>query len=162
MRDQINKKFEEHWHKFGPKSSFHDFDKKLLKHSIGGMMKKKLVTFIILWIITKERTYGYELIKKLNEGWECPIEDDDLKEMQEDKKRRGREGLGSNRIYPILRDLERKGLIEGTWEMEGKRKIKYYEATQKGVVTMNKVQIILKTRTPPIFKEFIKENIFDD
>ncbi|MDR1722146.1 MAG: PadR family transcriptional regulator [Methanobrevibacter sp.] len=136
---------------------FTHMDKHMFKaHSTKKMFNKRILTLVILWIISKERTYGYALIKKLNEGWDNPIDDEDLEPLIKKK-----ESFGSNRIYPILRILESRGLIVGTTEMEGKRKIKYYEVTKKGILVLEKFRKIVRAKTPPIFKEFFEENFFD-
>ena len=72
---------------------------------------------MILWLISKERTHGYELMSKMNE-----ISPSQMKTVR-----------GTSKIYPILHDLEKAGLIEGTWEAHGKRKVKYYEITEEGI-----------------------------
>ncbi|KZX16052.1 PadR family transcriptional regulator [Methanobrevibacter filiformis] len=128
-----------------------DFDEKMLKHSAEGMMKRRMMIMIVLWIINKERTYGYELIKELNKG----IPNDDNSKIKAVKKH-----FGSNRIYPMLKILEHKELIVGTWEMDKNRKIKYYETTDRGKCVLKKLKSHLANNTPPIFKEFLEENFF--
>ena len=128
-----------------------DFDEKLLKRSTKGMLKRKMIAMIVLWVINKERTYGYELIKKLNEG---------TKSYNSNDSKKGH--IGPNRIYPILKLLERRKLIEGTWEMEGKRKIKYYETTDRGKLTLKKIKDHMAVETPLIVKEFLNENLFEN
>ena len=125
-----------------------DFDEKLLKRSTKGMLKRKMIAMVVLWLINKERTYGYDLIKKLNEG----TNPHNSKKYQ----------IGSNRVYPILKYLERKKLVEGTWEMEGKRKIKYYETTDRGKLALKKIKEHMALETPLIVKEFLNENLFEN
>ena len=71
---------------------------------------------MILWLISKKRIHGYELISKINE----------ISHSDEETVR------GPSKIYPVLHDLEEEGLIAGTWEAHGKRKIKYFEITKEG------------------------------
>ena len=40
-------------------------------------------------------------------------------------------------VYPILRELEEKGYIEGEWAFRGKRKMKIYEITDDGEKLLN-------------------------
>lgn len=156
---RFNKKFSEIHSKdkkFKDNNSFYDFEDKILKYGMHGMIKKKMVTMVILWTITKEKTYGYDLIKKLNENWCYGIDEEKI-----DSEKTKKKPFGSNRIYPILKILEKEDLIEGTWEKEGKRKIKYYEATEKGIYTIKRFKK-MKPNAPPIFKEFLKDILFDD
>lgn len=116
-----------------------DFDKGLLANLMNGFLK-----IIILWIITKERIHGYEIIKKMKEG----IETEGDIEFR---------GPGSNKIYPILHELEKKELIKGDWELQGKRKIKYYEATSKGINTIEVIKKKPHNNVPPLLREFWRD-----
>lgn len=70
---------------------------------------------MILTIIKKEETYGYEIIQSIRS-----ISDGNI-EWQE----------GS--LYPILKKLEKKELVRSRWSqtMSGKKR-KYYSITMKG------------------------------
>ncbi|MCL2687935.1 MAG: PadR family transcriptional regulator [Methanobrevibacter sp.] len=113
-----------------------NFDKTLISSLMKGFLK-----IIILWIITKERIHGYEIIKKMKEGIEAHP---DI-EFQ---------GPGPNKIYPILHDLEKKELIKGNWELHGKRRVKYYEATEKGLNTIEIMRKRPHKNIPPIMRKF--------
>ena len=114
-----------------------DYDVPIILSLMNGFLK-----LIILWIVSKERIHGYEIIKKMKEG------------LDDDIKKKGFVGPGSNRIYPILQELEKKGLIEGNLEFQGKRKVKYYEITEKGENTINILRKKPKKNIPPIIKDF--------
>ena len=81
-----------------------DFDRQLLR--------QMLHTFI-LWIISKGRIHGYELIKRL-----------------EDEK--GFKVVPASQLYPVLKDMAKKGLISQAKEMHGKRARKVYHITSAG------------------------------
>jgi DNA-binding PadR family transcriptional regulator len=118
-----------------------DFDKTLLSGFMKGFLK-----IIVLWIITKERIHGYEIIKK-------------MKVKHEESEEINFRGPGPNKIYPILHELEKKELIRGDWELQGKRKLKYYEATEKGMNTIDIIRVKPHKDVPPIIKEFWQEVI---
>jgi len=120
-------------------SKLKKYDIKLLK-SMKGFGKT-----LILWIISKERIHGYEIMSKINEG--NPVEPGQLQ---------GKPG----KIYPILHDLENAGLIEGTWEAHGKRKVKYYEITEEGVQTLERIKNVFKCHRTALLEEFWND-IFD-
>lgn len=53
-------------------------------------------------------------------------------------------------IYPMLRNMEDEGLVEGRWEGNGTRKtIRYYAITDKG----REALLIEKANIQPMFKE---------
>ncbi len=96
---------------------------------------------MILWLISKERTHGYELMSKINE----------ISPSANEKVR------GPSKIYPILHDLEKEGLIEGTWEAHGKRKMKYYEITEEGTQTLIRIRKVFMCHRTPILEEFWRD-----
>jgi PadR family transcriptional regulator, regulatory protein PadR len=70
---------------------------------------------LILSLLNSKQMYGYEIIKEL--------------EMKSDGIFSFKEGT----IYPILHNLEDKGLIVSYWgEGNGNRKRKYYKINDKG------------------------------
>ncbi len=78
-----------------------------------GSIVRGLSRAIILWLISRESLSGYRILKR-------------MKEMT------GRK-LHSGIIYPLLYELEDKNLIRGRWIRRGRRWIKYYSITDKGV-----------------------------
>jgi PadR family transcriptional regulator, regulatory protein PadR len=113
-----------------------EYDLKLLK-SMKGFGKT-----MILWLISKDRTHGYELMTKMN----------DISPSSEETV------SGPSKIYPILHDLEEAGLIEGTWEAQGKRKIKYYEITDEGIQTLVRIKRVFSChRKTKILEEFWRD-----
>lgn len=70
---------------------------------------------IILLIIRRQEIYGYEIIQKLRE------------------KTGGDLQVAEGTLYPVLRKMEAKEWIKGTWKkMESGRDRKYYSITSKG------------------------------
>jgi PadR family transcriptional regulator, regulatory protein PadR len=113
-----------------------EYDIKLLR-SMKGFGKT-----MILWLISKERIHGYELMSKLNQ----------INPSVEEKMKGG-----PGKIYPILHDLEKANLIEGTWEAHGKRKVKYYEITEEGNLTLARIRKVFRCHRTPILEEFWRE-----
>lgn len=69
----------------------------------------------VLKLLERGEMYGYELVEQL------------------DKKTEGVLNMGQSTLYPLLYNLEAKGLIEGVWrESEQGRERKYYRITGKG------------------------------
>ena len=111
-----------------------EYDMKLLR-SMKGFGKT-----MILWLISKDKIHGYELMNKMNE-------------LSPSKK-----AVSSpSQIYPILHDLEEAGLIEGTWDAQGKRKIKYYEITNEGIQTLHRIRTVFRCHKTQILEEFWRD-----
>lgn len=124
----------------GPDLSKHlknlkEYDRKLLK-SMKGFGKT-----MILWRISKGRIHGYELMSKINE----------ISPSAEEKV------SGPSKIYPVLHDLEEACLIVGTWEAHGKRKVKYYEITEEGIQTLNRIRKVFQCHRTPMLEEFWRD-----
>lgn len=113
-----------------------NYDKKMLRGIMRGFSK----TFI-LWIINKERQHGYEIMAKIN----ASPNSETVKVS------------GPSTIYPVLHELEEKGLIKGTWEHQGKRKIKYYDITAEGKATLLRIKKNFQHHLTPYKKEFLRE-----
>ncbi|QDV89435.1 lineage-specific thermal regulator protein [Phycisphaerae bacterium RAS2] len=69
----------------------------------------------ILKLLERHELYGYELIERLA------------------RQSNGVLTMGESTLYPLLYNLESKGLIEGIWrEADSGRRRKYYRLTKKG------------------------------
>ena len=83
----------------------------------GGPRRRDMFTLLVLHLISKSETgasYGNQLIERI-EG----ITD-------------GAVSLNPNTMYPLLRELEGGGLIEGRWEHPEKRSRRLYTVTDQG------------------------------
>ena len=81
------------------------FDKELIKGS---------TVTLVLNVLEGKPMYGYQLAKEI------------------EKRSEGIFRFPHGTLYPLLYNLERKGLIKGEWKVEGKRNRKYYSLTPKG------------------------------
>ena len=76
---------------------------------------KGVAPVVVLEILARGRMYGYELSVALEERSGNIL------------------SLGRGTLYPLLYNLEAKGLIKGEWdELESKRKRRYYTITSRG------------------------------
>lgn len=70
---------------------------------------------IVLAILNKEVSYGYEIIQK-------------VRELSDDKI-----NWAEGALYPVLHRLERQGLVQSEWQKtESGRRRKYYSITDDG------------------------------
>lgn len=124
--------------KFDPKC-LHKHEKKM----IGGFMRG-FGKIMILWLISKRRQHGYEIMTQIHES--SPYSS---------------KMPSTSMIYPVLHDLEKKGLIKGTWEQQGKRKVRYYEITKEGEESINRIRKIVadgrKMGENNLWKEFLED-----
>lgn len=74
-----------------------------------------LVKLLILHLLNNHDYYGNQLIENISNIF--------------DKKWEPSPGM----IYPLLRDLEDKGLIKGWWTEPDKKSKRYYKITDKGI-----------------------------
>lgn len=69
----------------------------------------------VLKLLERGEMYGYELVEALA------------------KRTEGVLGMGQSTLYPLLYNLEAKGLVKGVWrEADSGRDRKYYRLTNKG------------------------------
>ncbi|MGB5942144.1 MAG: helix-turn-helix transcriptional regulator [Leeuwenhoekiella sp.] len=84
---------------------------KLSKELIGASMIP-----LLLSIISKKESYGYEIIQRVKE-----LSNDEI-------------AFGEGTLYPVLHKLEKKNLIEAHWKTaDTGRKRKYYRITETGL-----------------------------
>lgn len=115
-------------------------DKKMIRGIMRGVGK-----IMILWLISKKRQHGYEIMTQIHES--SPY---------------SHKMPSASMIYPVLHKLERKGLIKGTWEYHGKKKVKYYEITEEGEESLDRIRKIAsrnsaKSGENNIWKEFMED-----
>jgi PadR family transcriptional regulator PadR len=104
--------------------------------SIETEMKRGFLQLLVLIILEKD-AYGYAMVRACRElGYE----------------------IEENTLYPLLRRLERKGLVRGKWELSEERPRKFYAVTTAGRAMRDGLLIIWK-KQDEIIKHIIKENI---
>lgn len=104
----------------------YDSQTMLIKHYSNGLTRN-----LILWIISKEEIHGYGIMKKLDEFF-------DFKDFNFEVKNT------SSKVYPILRKMEKKGLIIGKWDInENNKRVKYYSITDEGLIILDKIRCVI-------------------
>lgn len=87
-----------------------DFSKELIAATL---------TPLILSVLAQGETYGYEMIRK-------------VKELSD-----GKLDVGEGTLYPLLRKLEERGIVETQWrQAPNDRQRKYYRLKQQGQVML--------------------------
>jgi PadR family transcriptional regulator, regulatory protein PadR len=83
--------------------------------TLGGAVRRRDVfPLLVLHLLGREPAYGNRLIESIEEIT------------------RGTISVNPNTMYPLLRKLEGRGLIEGRWELPDRRTRRYYSITPAG------------------------------
>jgi PadR family transcriptional regulator, regulatory protein PadR len=80
----------------------------------GEIRRRDVFPLLVLHLIGREPAYGNRLIEEIEEITNGVI------------------SVNPNTIYPLLRDLEARGLIEGQWEHPDRRTRRFYSITAAG------------------------------
>ena len=80
----------------------------------GELRRRDLIPLLVLHLVSSERAYGNSLIESIESMTQGVI------------------SVNPNTMYPLLRDLESRGLIEGSWEHPDRRTRRFYSITPAG------------------------------
>jgi PadR family transcriptional regulator PadR len=80
----------------------------------GEIRRRDVFPLLVLHLIGRERAYGNRLIEEIEDITNGAI------------------SVNPNTIYPLLRDLEARGLIKGQWEHPDRRTRRFYSITAAG------------------------------
>jgi PadR family transcriptional regulator, regulatory protein PadR len=80
----------------------------------GEIRRRDVFPLLVLHLIADERQYGNRLIEEIERITEGVI------------------SANPNTIYPLLRELEARGMIKGDWEHPDRRTRRYYSITAAG------------------------------
>jgi DNA-binding PadR family transcriptional regulator len=79
-----------------------------------GMRRREVLPLLVLHYISQGPSYGNQLMERIAEVTEGVV------------------SVNPNTMYPLLRQLESRGLIEGQWEHPERRTRRYYALTDEG------------------------------
>jgi PadR family transcriptional regulator len=80
----------------------------------GEIRRRDVFPLLVLHLIAREATYGNRLIESIEEMTQGVI------------------SVNPNTMYPLLREMEGEGLVEGRWELPDRRTRRYYSITPAG------------------------------
>ena len=81
----------------------------------GELRRRDVLPLLVLHYISEGPCYGNQLMERIASLTEGVL------------------NVNPNTMYPLLRDLEGRGLIEGSWEHPDRRSRRYYAITTAGV-----------------------------
>ena len=87
-----------------------------MEEKFAQQLKKGVLDMVVLKLISRKQTYGYELLQELEQQGEGFFQ------------------LKEGTLYPVLYRLEDSGFIEASWKMSEGRTApkKYYQITEEG------------------------------
>jgi PadR family transcriptional regulator, regulatory protein PadR len=80
----------------------------------GGLRRRAVLPLLVLHLISEGPSYGNQLMERIG-GMTAGVL-----------------SVNPNTMYPLLRQLEERGLIEGQWEHPERRSRRYYRITEEG------------------------------
>ncbi len=93
-------------------------------------------SMFLLWLLSKKERHGYDIIKLIKSDRQIP-------------------SVAVSRMYPLLKDLAKQGLIAQRKVMHGKRARKVYRLTQKGKLALEMMRQYIKKS--PLMIEFMED-----
>ncbi len=104
--------------------------------------QKGYIRMGVLILLNKKPSHGYEIMKEIN------------------NRTKGFWQPTAGGVYPILRDLEKSGYIEGEWQLNKNRKIKVYKITEPGELILRRAiekEAEIFSNIGNLFQEFAKD-----
>lgn len=80
----------------------------------GELRRRDVLPLLVMHLMAKGPSYGNQLMERISELTEGVL------------------SVNPNTMYPLLRQLEARGLIEGRWEHPERRSRRYYSLTADG------------------------------
>jgi PadR family transcriptional regulator PadR len=80
----------------------------------GDVRRRDVFPLLVLHLIAREPAYGNRLIESIEQITQGTI------------------SVNPNTMYPLLREMEADGLVEGRWELPDRRTRRYYSITPAG------------------------------
>ena len=92
----------------------------------GELRRRDVFPLLVLHLIEREPSFGNRLIEEIEEISGGMI------------------SVNPNTMYPLLRDLESEGRIEGRWEHPDKRTRRFYAITDEGRAELERLRVELE------------------
>jgi PadR family transcriptional regulator PadR len=112
----------------------------------GELRRRDVFPLLVLHLISREPAYGNRLIEEIEEMTDGVI------------------SVNPNTIYPLLRELESAGMIEGSWEHPDKRTRRFYSITTDGRREYRRLRSELEPFLDSVVRSvtLIKEEIYGE
>ncbi len=87
-----------------------------------GVSRRDLVPVLVLHLMRDEPVYGNLIMKGIEEMTDGVV------------------SVNPNTIYPLLRSMEERGLIDGAWEHPDRRTRRFYSITEEGIDELERLR----------------------
>ena len=104
--------------------------------------QKGYIRMGVLILLNKKPSHGYEIMKEIN------------------SRTKGFWQPTAGGVYPILRDLEKSGYINGQWQTQKNRRLKVYKITESGELILRRAiikQTEISNNIGNLFREFSRD-----
>ena len=104
-----------------------------------------IIRSLIAWNLTIQDLHGYALMKKIDEFFEPQIKAGLINE------------ISNSKVYPILAQMEKEGLLESYTGMNNNNEVKFYKITPKGIRVFETIkQDLQKNLKRAVVKEYFQ------
>ena len=112
----------------------------------GDIRRRDVFPLLVLHLIALEPTYGNRLIESIEEITEGTI------------------SVNPNTMYPLLREMEGQGLVEGRWELPDRRTRRYYSITPVGRREYKRLRVEVEPFLDSVIQSvsLIKDAVYGD
>lgn len=113
-----------------------EIGEELIRDTVRGLSR-----FVILWLVSQSPISGYRILKR----------------MEQIVERKFTTGV----IYPLLYEMEEGGYLSGKWSHRGRKRVRYYSITPKGIKALDRVKEFFDLPVKEALREFLSEQSED-
>ena len=112
----------------------------------GDIRRRDVFPLLVLHLVAREPTYGNRLIEAIEEITKGTI------------------SVNPNTMYPLLREMEGQGLVEGRWELPDRRTRRYYSITPAGRREYKRLRVEVEPFLDSVIESvsLIKDAVYGD
>jgi PadR family transcriptional regulator, regulatory protein PadR len=112
----------------------------------GDIRRRDVFPLLVLHLLGREPAYGNRLIESIEEITQGTI------------------SVNPNTMYPLLREMEGRGLVEGRWELPDRRTRRFYSITPAGRREYKRLKVEVEPFLDSVIRSvaLIKGEIYGD
>jgi PadR family transcriptional regulator, regulatory protein PadR len=112
----------------------------------GDIRRRDVFPLLVLHLLGREPTYGNRLIESIEEITKGTI------------------SVNPNTMYPLLREMEGGGLVEGRWELPDRRTRRFYSITPAGRREYKRLKVEVEPFLDSVIRSvsLLKSEIYGD